>query len=281
MKKTNGKARKRKPLRRARYWGSDVLPTSLKMLLILVGIVVLGLMFSSLQAIGTLWLRLLISLALALGMLMLCFGEGLSKGLSDASASRSCEHLLAKEQTLSRKEEASGYHPLKALCAMAVVFVIPLAMACYLASTATDYTYALQDLPRWVTESYGTRSDIMSPLGAYMVQAGMTAADWCRMAVRLMVLMMINLFPDPQTMSALVDRLSPLMLLLYPLAFMAGYLLAPRSFAKREAMNRRAKKVAVRRTQKKKLTDELLGAQNQVHYGQQEQKEKHKKKELV
>ena len=44
-------------------------------------------------------------------------------------------------------------------------------------------------------------------------------------------------------------------------------------------MNRRAKKVAVRRAEKKSLVEELTGAQGQVHYGQK--KQEHKKKELV
>ena len=50
--------------------------------------------------------------------------------------------------------------------------------------------------------------------------------------------------------------------------------------AKLEKMNRKAKKVAVRKHQKKKLVDELLGNQNVPHYGQRAAKS-HKKKELI
>ena len=44
--------------------------------------------------------------------------------------------------------------------------------------------------------------------------------------------------------------------------------------------NKKAKKVAVRKHQKKKMVDELLGNQNVPHYGQRAAKN-HKKKELI
>ena len=134
-------------------------------------------------------------------------------------------------------------------------------------------------MPTWLTESYGARADVMGPLGAYMVETGMEAHDWLRMIVRLFVMNYINLFSDPLTMSLVIDRLSPLFILSYPLAYMIGYLRGPASNRRLEKMNRRAKKVAVRRAEKKSLVQELIGAQVQVHYGHK--KEEHKKKELI
>ena len=95
------------------------------------------------------------------------------------------------------------------------------------------------------------------------------------------ILILVNLFPDVQTMSATIDRLSPLMMLVYPLAYMIGYLLGPKMNRKRETQNRRAKKIAVRRTQKHTLAAELTGAQPQVHYGHKKEEEKHKRRELI
>ena len=40
-----------------------------------------------------------------------------------------------------------------------IVFGIPLALGAYLAATAEPYTYALQDLPSWLTGTYGARED--------------------------------------------------------------------------------------------------------------------------
>ena len=52
-------------------------------------------------------------------------------------------------------------------------------------------------------------------------------------------------------------------------------------YAKRQSMQRRAKKAAVRKAQKKSMVSELLGSGSDVHYGQRPQQEEHKKKELI
>lgn len=67
----------------------------------------------------------------------------------------------------------------------------------------------------------------MAPLAAYAQTASVSARDIIRLIVRLTVLIYINLFPDPQTMAQLVDQLTPLMVLSYPVACMIGYLRAP------------------------------------------------------
>ena len=125
------------------------------------------------------------------------------------------------------------------------------------------------------------REDVMAPLAAYAQSATFTLRDGIRLVVRLAVLIYINLFPDPQTMAQIIDRLSPLMVMTYPIACMIGYLRAPAVYAKRQSMQRRAKKAAVRKAQKKSMVDELLGSGGDVHYGQRVGQEEHKKKELI
>ena len=170
---------------------------------------------------------------------------------------------------------------MKALCAVLAVYGALILMAVVVALSAKEYTYVLQDLPGWLQDSYGARGDVMAPLSAYSAQQGMTLIDWMRLIVRLPILILVNFFPDVQTMSATIDRLSPLMMLVYPLAYMIGYLLGPKMNRKRETQNRRAKKIAVRRTQKHTLAAELTGAQPQVHYGHKKEEEKHKRRELI
>ena len=272
------KSKKKKPLRRAQRWQSRVLPMAGKLLVPLIAIIVMGLMFSALQAVGNV-LRLALALLIIAGMLFFLLSEGLSRGAEDAAASRSYVSLSAKGLKMSEKDDAMCYHPLKALCAVMLVFIVPLLLSVYIALTAKGYTYTLQDLPTWLTESYGSRADVMGPLGAYSVQTGMAAYDWIRLIVRMFVMNYINLFSDPLTMGFIIDRLSPLFILSYPLVYMIGYLRGPASNRRLEKMNRRAKKVAVRRAEKKSLVEELTGAQGQVHYGHQ--KETHKKKELI
>ena len=278
-KATTGK--KKKPLRRAERWGSEALRMARKLFGLMLAIVVMGLVFSALQAMDMLWLRALLSLAIASGMLLMCCNEGLTKGVQDVQASRFYADAKKKGYALTKKDDAACYHPLKAICASALVFSVPLALAVYIALTTKGYTYALQDLPLWLTESYGTRADVMGPLGAYAAEASMTLTDWLRMFARLPVMIYINLVADPLRMSGAVDRAAPLFLLTYPAAYLAGYLLAPRARRRMEKMNRRAKKVAVRKAQRSSLAQELVGDQHGVHYGHRADDSRHKRKELV
>jgi len=273
--------KKKKPLRRARNWGAQVLPMALKLAGLMVAVVVMGLIFSALQAIDSAWLRIGLSALLSLGVLILCMNEGANKGALDAAASRSYDSMVARDLPVSKKEDAACYHPLKALCAAVIVFALPLAMAVYIALTTKGYSYTLQDLPVWVSQSYGMRADVMGALGAYGQKAAMAASDWLRMLVRLPMMMYVNLFSDPLLMSGLIDRLSPLCIASYPLVYVIGYLMGPSINRKNEKANRRAKKLAMRKAQKKGLAAELTGSQMQVHYGHKADSDKHKKKELV
>lgn len=280
MDKTKEKKRK-KPLRRAQRWGAQVPGMAFRLVGLLVAIIIMGLMFSALQAIEAVWLRILLSVLILTGMLLLCMNEGLAKGATDAAASRSYDSYLERGLAVSEKEDAACYQPLKAVAAALIVFILPMALACYVAATAKEYTYALQDLPAWVTQSYGARADVMAPLAAYSVESAIETNDVLRMLARLPEMMYINLFSHPLEMSAAIDRLSPLFVATYPLVYVLGYLRGPAVNRKREKENRRAKKIAVRKAQKKGLAEELTGSQMQVHYGQRADQSKHKKKELV
>ena len=271
-----------KPIRRAKHWGMGcVLPMAGKLAAILAAVIVMGLMFSALQAISSVVLRDIISLAIASGILLMCYSEGLTRGVNDADASHAADKLEKEGRKLERQEEAACWQPMKAVAACLIVFGVPLALAIYLSATAQPYTYTLQDLPTWLTGTYGAREDIMAPLAAYAQTTAVGAKDVIRLVVRLTELVYINLFPDPQTMIELIDRLSPLMVMTYPLACIIGYLCAPSVWRKRQTMQRRAKKAAVRKVQKKSMVNELLGSGGDVHYGQRPQSETHKKKELV
>ena len=273
--------KKKKPLRRATRWGRQALAMAMRLAGFMVAVIVMGLIFSALQAIENVGLRIGLSAVLTGGVLLLCMNEGMNKGAMDAAASRSYESMAARDLPVSDKEDAACFQPMKPVLAALIVFVLPMALAVYLAMTTTGYTYTLQDLPTWVTSSYGMRQDVMGPLGAYAVKAEIQAVDWVRMFVRLPMMMMINLFPDPLTMSGLIDRLSPLCVGVFPLVYVMGYFFGPSVNRKQEKANRRAKKIAVRKAQKKGLAAELTGSQMQVHYGQKADSEKHKKKELV
>ena len=272
---------KRKPLRLAKNWAKEAPRAAGRMVLTLAAVIVLGMMFSALQGIKTPAIRYTLSGLIALGFACLFFSDGMNKGVEDAFASRFYVQQQEKNRKLEDKDDAACYHPLKAALACVILFCVPMIAAIVLSVIAQPYTYAMQDLPTWLTASYGSRSDVMGPLGAYGQTASIGALGWLRAAVRITIMIFVNLFSDPLRMTGTIDRLAPLFLALYPAAYMLGYLVAPNAQRKREKENRRAKKVAVRKAQKSSLAKELIGEQNAVHYGQRAESSKHKRKELV
>ena len=273
--------KQKKPIRYAEKWGSAVPATAKRIVPMTILIVVLGFMLTGVQAIEAYWIRAAIGSVTGFAIALLMYFEGVNCGVMDINASRTCAQAAKDGRQLSEKEDAACYHPIKALCAALMVFGLPLVLAVIVALNAKEYTYVIQTLPTWLTSTYGARSDVMGPLAAYSQQGGMMIIDWMRMLVRLFELPLINLFEDPQKMTALIDRLSPLMLSVLPLAYMLGYLVSPRRARKIEKLNRRAKKVAVRRAERRKVGPELLGTQNQVHYGHKKDEKARKKKELI
>ncbi len=267
------KQMEKKSVLHAQHWGKQVLPMASKLLLFVMVITVLGLVFGMLQAIQNMIIRTVLTLGIV-GMILLMFwNEGASIGFKNVEASRRAEHLG------KGSVDEHGYHPLKALCAALVVFGIPLLLSVVLAATVKPYTYTMQDLPAWLLGTYGARTDVMAPLMTYVQETGIAAMDVLRMIVRLPVLVYVNLFSDPQKMVLIIDRLSPLMLLSYPAAYLAGYLSAPSVYEKRQEMQNKAKRLAAKKAKKNKMAKTLLEGGGEVHYGQNA--EKHEKKKLV
>ena len=278
----NKPAKKKKvPLRRANNFMKGAVGIALRLAIYVAVTMAAGLLLSVIQGIENDMLR--IGLAALLGFVVLAIYhiEGMNRGAEDAAASRQMARLEKAGHTITAKEDAGCYHPLKAVAGVTMLFAVPLALAALLAVNAKEYTYALQDLPTWLSGSYGLREDVMAPLAAYTQTPGASAMDWIRIVVRLFILIFVNLFSDVQTQIAAIDRLSPLFMTLYPVVYVLGYLRGPAQQEKLEKMNKKAKKVAVRKHQKKKLVDELLGSQNVPHYGHQADKNAHKKKELI
>ena len=266
--KASGGKKKKAPLRRAGRWGRTVPALARRLALMLVLTVVLGMLFSGVAAVGSFWVRMLLSGVVLLAVLFLYLNEGLAAGTKDAAESRRVRKQEKEGKPVSDREDAACWHPAKPLLAALIVFGVPMLLAAYIALTAEGYTYTLQDLPTWVQGSYSAREDIMAPLSAYM-EAGVTGPRvFLRLTVRLMEMIFVGFFTDPQKSAALLDGLAPAFLAAYPLTFIAGYLLGPKRQSRLAAKERKAKKVAVRRAERRTLAEELTRGGGEVHYGQ-------------
>ena len=104
--------KKKKPLRRAKRWVRQALAMAMRLAGFMVAVIVMGLIFSALQAIDNVGLRIGLSAVLTGGVLLLCMNEGMNKGAMDAAASRNYESMAARDLPVSDKEDAACFHPL-------------------------------------------------------------------------------------------------------------------------------------------------------------------------
>ena len=239
-----------------------------KLLILLFATTLIGLMFSGLQAIEIPWLVTVLSVLILSGQIMLYLNEGISTGARDTEISRRVEKQEKDGLHIMQADDSACYSPVRAAAAAGIVFAVPILLALFVALGSKPYTYEMQDLPSWMTAGSSNRTDIMLPLGAYSSNLSMTIVDWCRIGVRALGMVFVNIFPDPLHQNQLIDRAMPLFFLLYPAGYMAGYFMGPRRQAIMARKQRRAKKVAVKKAQRSSLAEELTKTGAEVHYGQ-------------
>lgn len=123
------------------------------------------------------------------------------------------------------------YHPLKGFF-IALIAAIPLLLLTVPhALTAVKRVYSLQGLPNWVS-GFTSQSEVSLPLSYYAQQASLTGLDFLHMAVRVLIFPFVNIAgADHADAMLLVDRLSPLLVLLPLLGYPLGYMTGPRSRA--------------------------------------------------
>ena len=267
-KRKNKKPVKVVPPRRAVHWQPLLGQRIGKLLILLFASTLIGLMFSGLQAIEMPVLVVVLSVLIISGLTLFFVNEGLTAGVKDTEMSRRVEKTEKEGGHVMASEDTACYSPVRSVAAAATAFAVPILLALFVAFNARPYTYVLQDLPSWLTSGYASRTDVMLPLGAYAQSIPMAAVDWIRLVARVFGMIFVNIFPDPLHQGLLIDRVLPLFFLVYPAGYVVGYLCGPRRQAILARKQKKAKKVAVKKAQKRSLAEELTRSGAEVHYGQ-------------
>jgi len=196
------------------------------------------------------WLRAIMNLAALAGLFYLMFHEGAKTGEGDAAFAEIAMSRAQAGKPASGQDLDRCYHPGKGFFT-AIVGVLPLLLlSVAYALTAVREHVGLGALPSWLG-AYESRADVSLALSYYHESVAMTAADVLRLVVRLLVFPYVNLLGAGGADALLrVDRLSPLLVLIAPAFYAAGYLRGPQLRAKihsgiqagrRKAERRRAK----------------------------------------
>lgn len=166
-------------------------------------------------------LRILLNTAVIVLGLYVFFNNGTKRGADDVTRG---EILWQKQETASESERKMCFHPMKGYVIGLIGSVPFLILTIWLAVTTTIQMTEAGTLPSWM-QTYVRRSDIGSALVSYTQPEGMTAVDFIRAIVRIIILPFVNLVGTSNKAGILLlERISPLIMLLPAAAYGTGYL---------------------------------------------------------
>ena len=180
---------------------------------------------------NSLFLRILFNGAQVGIYAALLYFDGINTGDGDAAfAEIQYAHQQAGE-TIGKADRDHCYHPAKGFVT-ACFGLLPLILICAaFALTSKKNTYSLQALPNWVS-AFSSQEEIAAPLAFYGRNVPFTVLDGLRVLVRILLYPFYNIVGSRNADAVLMlDRLSPLLVVLPFLFYGVGYVFGLRSRA--------------------------------------------------
>ena len=165
-----------------------------------------------------------------LGVYYLIFGyQGLSRGTAAVVRGEIQYRRRQEGKPVSEADRKLCYHPLKGFL-IALLGTLPLLiLAVMYAVIVRRQTYSVGALPSWVG-NMRDRPDLLEPLTAYTTRVPAGFADILRIIIRTELMPLVSAVGSSNFDGLLLlERLSPVLVLLPGAAFGTGYLLGTRS----------------------------------------------------
>lgn len=233
----------------------------LRVLVYQIALVFIFLFIGQVLLVQSLVLRLALNLLVVLGFFMLMSSEGSRAGLDDVAFAEIAHGRRESGKEVDRADLDRCYHPLKGfftvLCGMLPLLIVALVFAVI----ASEQRYALGGLPSWLG-AYERRAEIGLALSYYHEAQSLGLESILRIIIRLLLFPYVNMVgTDSPSLLLMVERLSPLLLLIIPMGYAAGYLRGPALRARvhgaisadSRRRVRREKRVRVQRKEPKNL----------------------------
>lgn len=173
---------------------------------------------------SNLLLRLAMNLAVIAVALMIFFNSGSRHGAEAVARGEILYQKKERGQSFSGEERKICFHQAKGFLTGFIGTIPFLILALLLAvNTGIQMTEA-GTLPSWM-QAYTRRSDIGNALISYTQPEGMNFIDYCRMLIRICIIPFVNIVGHTDKAGLCVlEKLSPLILLLPAAAYGTGYL---------------------------------------------------------
>ncbi len=175
-------------------------------------------------SLGNSILQTLINLAVEALLLYIFYNSAIRKGTDAVARGEILFQRQEKGLPYTPGEKALCFHPMKGFFSAFLGSLPLLICAVLLAVLARRQTTGAGVLPSWMS-SYQRRSDIGDALAAYTVSSGLALEDVLRIIIRVAVMPFVSMVGAENGEGLLLmERLSPVLVLLPACAYGTGYL---------------------------------------------------------
>lgn len=213
----------RKPILAGSWHGRDAWRLAGKRLLALVFTTMLYLLTGAFMNFESLWARIAACMIIVGVAVYYQFYQGVTQGENDAAFAEIMYTRQAEGREIAPSDRERCFHPFKGYFATLVGCAPVLLFAIVFACLTKPVEYTLGVLPGW-TGGMMMQSEFGDALRYYETQSGFGALEIVRMIDRALVMPFINVAVSCGIhATVLVERLSPLLLLIAPLGYGVGY----------------------------------------------------------
>ena len=213
----------RKPILTGSWHGKDAWRHGMRYMLTVLLIGLIYLLACSILGFDSLAGRIVSAVVVVGGIGYYQYLQGMSLGTKDAALGETMYVRQAEGKPVSPKDRERCFHPFKGFF-IALVGALPFVLFCAVFACITrETTYALGVLPSW-TEGMLLQEEFGDALRYYTAQPGVQAMDVLRIIDRALIMPFASIGAYLGNHAALVvERLSPVLVLLAPMAYALGY----------------------------------------------------------
>ena len=221
-----------KPFLKGKPWDSLCMKAALGLMggqvLLMIAFLLMGLM----MLISNDLIRIVLNAALLLGCYLIYYSFGLGSGTQAVNQGEILQNRLNRGEDLHKGEQDCCYHPLKGFV-IALVGVAPYVLCAIVFACITQRQMSgFGALPSWVSSLTG-HSEVTDAVSYYNVTGGLTLEDILRILVRVNIMPWVNIFNSSNMDAMLIlERVSPLVMLLPTVCYGLGYLQGPKTRAR-------------------------------------------------
>ncbi len=181
----------------------------------------------SMTAFDSAFLRVGINLVIEALILIIFFNRGATSGTDAVARGEILFQHEHKGIKVTENEKRIPYHPVKGFLIGLLGASLFLILAIILALTSKKQMTGAGTLPSWM-DAYMRRSEISDALSGYLQSDPLRFTDIIRTVIRILIMPFVSMAgAENRNMLLMIDRISPLLVLLPAVSYGIGYMQGP------------------------------------------------------